>query len=52
VLTWRANGVQPFDYPPAAVAEIEALLPWNVKPILEQRRKSQEEAARQAATAA
>jgi hypothetical protein len=44
VLTCRANGVQPFDYlqylfeflPAAAtVADIEALLPWNVKPILE-----------------
>jgi transposase len=46
VLTCRANGVQPFDYLrhlfdllPAAttVEEIEALLPWNVKPILQER---------------
>jgi transposase len=53
VLTCRANGVQPFDYlqylfellPAAAtVADIEALLPWNVKPILEQRRPDRQAA--------
>jgi transposase len=59
VLTCRANGVQPFHYlqylfellPTATtVDEVEALLPWSVKPILEERRK-QEEAARRAARA-
>jgi transposase len=58
VLTCRVNGIQPFDYlehlfellPAAAtVADVEALLPWNVKPTLEQRRKDREELARQEA---
>ena len=48
VMTARANGVEPFEYlsevfeqlPAAMTVEaIEALLPWNLKPILEQRRK-------------
>jgi transposase len=47
VMTARANGVEPFEYlsylfehlPSAAtVEEIEALLPWNVKPVLETQR--------------
>jgi transposase len=55
VLTCRANDVPPFDYlcylferlPTATtLAAVEALLPWNVKPILEEQRKRQE-AARQ-----
>jgi hypothetical protein len=53
VMTARANGVEPFEYlsevfaqlPAATTVEaIEALLPWNLKPILEQRRKSQHSA--------
>ena len=55
VLTCRANGVVAFDYleylfellPAAAnLADIEALLPWNAKPVLEQRRMDREDAAR------
>lgn len=58
VLTCRANGVIPFDYLeylferlPAAtgVADFEELLPWEVKPILEERRRQQQEAARKKA---
>jgi transposase len=46
VLTCRVNGIQPFDYLqylferlPAAtrLEHVEALLPWNVKPILAER---------------
>ena len=48
VMTARANGVEPFEYlsevfellPTATTLEtIEALLPWNLKPILDARRK-------------
>jgi transposase len=48
VMTARANGLEPFEYlselfeqlPSATtVSAVEALLPWNVKPILEDRRK-------------
>ncbi len=48
VMTARANGVEPFEYLsevfeqlPAAtsVEAIEALLPWNLKPILAARHK-------------
>jgi transposase len=55
VLTCQANGVQPYDYLhhlfeflPAAttVEEIEAMLPWNLKPILEERSKQREAALR------
>lgn len=58
VLTCRANGVIPFDYleyvfeflPVAkGVEDIEALLPWRVKPILEERRREQQETARKKA---
>lgn len=53
VMTARANGVEPFEYlselfeqlPSATTVEaIEALLPWNLKPVLEARRKRQEAA--------
>ena len=53
VMTARANGVEPFEYlsevfeqlPAATTLEaIEALLPWNLKPVLDARRKSQEAA--------
>jgi transposase len=55
VRTCRANGVVAFDYLvhifellPAArsVEDFEALLPWNVKPALEQRRRERDGAAR------
>jgi transposase len=48
VMTARANGVEPFDYlsevfeqlPAATTVEaIEALLPWNLKLVLNARRK-------------
>lgn len=54
-LTCRVHDVIPFlyfeylfEYLPAAncVADIAALMPWNVKPILERRRKEGQEAAR------
>jgi transposase len=47
VMTARANGLEPFEYlsvlfellPAATTLEaIEALLPWNLKPILDARR--------------
>ena len=47
VMTARANGVEPFEYlsevfeqlPAATTVEaIEALLPWNLKPILDTRK--------------
>jgi hypothetical protein len=53
VMTARANGVEPFEYlsevferlPAATTVEaIEALLPWNLKPILDARRKQQKTA--------
>ena len=53
VMTARANGVEPFEYlsevfeqlPLATTVEaIEALLPWNLKPVLDARRKRQETA--------
>jgi len=59
VMTARANDVEPFEYlsylfehlPAATTIEaVEALLPWNVKPVLHAQRKRQE-AARRAATA-
>jgi transposase len=57
VMTCRANEVEPFAYlnylfehlPMATTLEaLEALLPWNVKPILEEQKKRQE-ATRQSA---
>jgi transposase len=48
VMTARANGVEPFEYlsevfeqlPAATTVEaVEALLPWNLKPVLDARRK-------------
>jgi hypothetical protein len=57
-MTCRANDVDRFEYfsyifeqlPMATTMEaLEALLPWNVKPILEERRKPREEALRSAA---
>jgi hypothetical protein len=51
VMTARANGVEPFEYlselfeqlPAATTVEaIEALLPWNLKPVLDARRKRQQ----------
>jgi transposase len=54
VMTARANGVEPCEYlsevfehlPLATTVEaIEALLPWNLKPILDTRRKRQEAAS-------
>jgi transposase len=57
-LTCVIHGVVPFEYfehlfeyLPAAkgAAGIEALLPWNVKPVLERRRKEEQEAARKRA---
>jgi IS66 C-terminal element len=59
VMTARANGVEPFEYlstvfeqfPAATTVEaIEALLPWNLRPILEARRKRQQGAPQIAAT--
>jgi len=47
-MTARANGLEPFEYlsevfeqlPLATTAEeIEALLPWNLKPILDSRKR-------------
>jgi transposase len=59
VLTCRANDVVPFDYleylfehlPSAKgnAAALEALLPWEAKPILQERRREQQEAARKKA---
>jgi transposase len=58
VMTCRANEVEPFAYlnylfehlPMATTLEaLEALLPWNVKPILEEQKKRQEAARRSAA---
>ena len=57
VLTCRANDVDRFEYLryifeqlPTATTEddFEALLPWNVKPILEERRKHRDAALRSA----
>jgi transposase len=57
-LTCRANDVDRFEYfsyifehlPTATTLEaLEALLPWNLKPILEERRKQREAALRSAA---
>lgn len=57
VLTCRANDVDRFEYlhylfeylPTATtVDDLEALLPWNVKPILEDRKKQREAALRSA----
>jgi hypothetical protein len=54
VMTARANGLEPFEYlsevfqqlPLATTVEaIEALLPWNLKPILDARRRRQEPAS-------
>jgi transposase len=51
VMTCRANDVEPyaylnhlFEHLPAAstVAQVEALLPWNVKALLEEQKKSQQ----------
>jgi len=59
VMTARANEVEPFEYlnevfeqlPTATTVEaIEALLPWNLKPVLDERRKRQEAAPQIAAT--
>jgi transposase len=59
VMTARANGLEPFEYlselfeqlPTATtVEEIEALLPWNLKPVLDARRKRQEAAPQIAVT--
>jgi transposase len=59
VMTARANGVEPFEYlsevfeqlPIVTTVEaIEALLPWNLKPVLDERRKRQEAAQQIAAT--
>jgi transposase len=50
VMTARANGVEPFEYlselfeqlPAATTLEaIEALLPWNLKAVLEARKRKQ-----------
>ena len=58
VMTARANEVEPFAYlcyvfehlPTATTLEaLEALLPWNVKPVLEEQRKRQEAAGKSAA---
>jgi hypothetical protein len=58
VMTCRVNGVDGFEYlsyvfehlPMATTLDaLEALLPWNVKPILEERRKRREAALRAAA---
>lgn len=58
VLTCRANDVDRFEYlshlfehlPTARTLDaLEALLPWNVKPILEKRRRAREAALRTAA---
>jgi transposase len=49
-MTARANGVEPFEYlselfeqlPAATTLEaIEALLPWNLKAVLEARKRKQ-----------
>ena len=57
-MTCRANDVDRFEYfsyvfehlPMATTMEaLEALLPWNVKPILEERRKQREAALHSAA---
>jgi transposase IS66 family protein/transposase IS66-like protein len=54
VMTARVNGLEPFEYlsevfqqlPLATTVEaIEALLPWNLKPILDARRRRQEPAS-------
>ncbi|MGH8260531.1 MAG: IS66 family transposase, partial [Steroidobacteraceae bacterium] len=59
VMTARANGVEPFEYlsylfehlPAATTLEmVEALLPWNVKPVLNAQRKRYD-AARRLSTA-
>jgi transposase len=59
VMTARANGLEPFEYlselfeqlPIATTVEaIEALLPWNLKPVLDARRKRQEAAPQIAVT--
>ena len=51
VMTCRANEIEPyaylnylFEHLPAAstVAQVEALLPWNVKAVLDDQKKSQE----------
>ena len=54
VMTARANGVEPFEYlselferlPAATTLEaVEALLPWNLKPVSDARRKQQQAAS-------
>jgi transposase len=59
VMTARANGVEPFEYlsevfeqlPTATTVDaIEALLPWNFKPLLDTRRKRPEAAPQIAIT--
>ena len=56
-MTCRANEVDCFEYfsyvfeylPTATTLEaLEALMPWNVKPLLEERRKRREAALRAA----
>jgi transposase len=51
VMTCRANEIEPyaylnylFEHLPAAstVAQVEALLPWNLKALLEEQKKSQQ----------
>jgi transposase len=58
VLTCRLHDVVPFEYCeylfehlPAVMgdADTEALLPWNVKPVLQRRKKQEQEAARKKA---
>lgn len=58
VMTCRANNVERFEYlnyifehlpTVTTVDALEALLPWNVKPILEERKKHKEAALRSAA---
>jgi hypothetical protein len=52
VMTCRVNGIEPyaylnylFEHLPAAteVAQIEALLPWRLKPILDEQKKQQQQ---------
>ncbi|MGC2029195.1 MAG: IS66 family transposase [Steroidobacteraceae bacterium] len=58
VMTCRANHVEPyaylnylFEHLPAAstVVQVEALLPWNVKPVLEEQKKKTQERSQPAA---
>jgi transposase len=59
VMTCRANEVEPYAYlnylfehlPVASTVEqIEALLPWNVKPVLDEQKKKSQERSQPAAT--